>query len=59
MQHQAVAHKNTSYDPEDNFVDWTLDAYFDWTLKETKSLAAGVTYYALRIQQSSSKNEGG
>lgn len=46
MHINAVAHKNTSYDPEDNFVDWTLDAYFDWTLKETKSLAAGVTYYA-------------
>ena len=50
MHINAVAHKNTSYDPEDNDVDWTLDAYFDWTLVETGDLSDGVIYSAYEFK---------
>lgn len=32
-------------DPDkNNIVDWTLDAYYDWTVADTRTLASGVVY---------------
>lgn len=44
MHTNAVCHLYTSYDPEDNEVDWTLDEYYDWEVSETMSLHDAVTY---------------
>lgn len=40
----AVCHYKTNYDPEKNYVDMTLDSYYDWEIVMTKSLHSGVTY---------------
>lgn len=50
MHINAVAHKNTTYNPEDNYVDWTLDAYFDWNLVETETLHDGLVYSAYEFK---------
>lgn len=44
MHTTAVCHKQSNYDTEENTVDWSLPAYYDWELKETIQLHPGVTY---------------
>lgn len=41
----AMMNVEDGYDPEQNTVDWTLDAYYDWTEVETKTLHSGVVYH--------------
>lgn len=45
MIRNAVKDNYESYlDPESVTVDWTLDAYYDWTQVESRNLHSGVTY---------------
>ncbi len=44
MHATAVCHKQSNYNPEENTVDWTLPAYYDWELKQTIQLHPGVKY---------------
>ena len=40
-----VLYADESTDPGlNNVVDWTLDAYYDWTVVETRTLASGAVY---------------
>lgn len=41
----AMLNVEEAYDPEANTVDWTLDAYYDWTEVETKQLHSGAVYH--------------
>ncbi len=41
---RAVAHKMSTFDPEINYVDWTLPSYYDWTEKSSKMLHSAVKY---------------
>jgi hypothetical protein len=46
MHNTAVSSPKTNYDPENNTVDMTLDAYYDWTMTASKTLHTGVDYSA-------------
>lgn len=41
----AMKNVQESYDPEANSVDWSQDAYYDWTEVETKQLHSGAVYH--------------
>lgn len=45
MMRNSMMNYREGYNPEDNTVDWTLDAYYDWTAVETRQLHQGATYY--------------
>ena len=44
MHATAVCHKQSNYNTEENTVDWSLPAYYDWELKQTIQLHPGVKY---------------
>ncbi len=41
---RAVVHKMSNYDPEINYVDWTIPSYYDWTEKSSTMLHSAVKY---------------
>ncbi|MBR1706589.1 MAG: phosphodiester glycosidase family protein [Bacteroidales bacterium] len=45
MMKNAMMNYEEAYDLENNTVDWTLDAYYDWTEEETRTLHSGVVYH--------------
>ena len=45
MMKNAMMNYEEAYDLEANTVDWTLDAYYDWTEVETRQLHSGATYH--------------
>lgn len=45
MMKNAMMNLEEGYDLENNTVDWTLDAYYDWEEVETRSLHSGVSYH--------------
>lgn len=48
MHTTAVCHKQSNYDTEENTVDWSLPAYYDWELKQSVQLTRAqgrYTYY--------------
>lgn len=45
MLRNAMMNCEAAFDPEANSVDWTLDAYYEWTQKEHKTLCSGAEYY--------------
>lgn len=40
----------STYDPEKNVVDWTLDSYYDWQQDSTRTLSAGIKYTAYHFE---------
>lgn len=45
MMKNAMFNYEAGYDLEANTVDWTLDAYYDWTELETRQLSSGAIYH--------------
>lgn len=45
MMRNSMMNHRDGYDPEANTVDWTLDAYYDWTAVETRRFHPAATYY--------------
>ena len=45
MMRNSMMNCTTAYDLENNTVDWTLDAYYDWEELETRQLHSGATYH--------------
>ena len=45
MHTNAIFNGEAAYDLENNTVDWTLDAYYDWEEVERRQLHSGATYY--------------
>lgn len=45
MMINAMMNYETGYDLENNTVDWTLDAYYDWKEVETRQLHRGAVYH--------------
>ena len=45
LMKNSMMNYEAGYDLENNTVDWTLDAYYDWETLETRQLHSGATYY--------------
>ncbi len=45
MMMNAMMNYKEGYDLENNTVDWTLDAYYDWNEVETRQLHRGAVYH--------------
>ena len=45
MMFNSMINYEAGYDIENNTVDWTLDAYYDWKELEKRELHSGATYY--------------